>query len=116
MIQVLLILAFLVVLLAIVFWPVTLAIGGGIGLWWFLKKKRKKTTEKFSQYSNTSDLAKYYEILHLNAGATIEQVKEQYRRFALMYHPDKNGSRKKEAEQKFIAVTSAYEVIMNQSS
>ena len=115
MIQVLLILAFLVVLLAIVFWPVTLAIGGGIALWWFLKKKRKKT-EEFSQYTNTSDLAKYYEILHLNAGATIEQVKEQYRRFALMYHPDKNGSRKKEAEQKFIAVTSAYEVIMNQSS
>ena len=115
MIQVLLLLGFFVVLLAIVFWPVTLAIGGGITLWWFLKKKRKKT-EEFSQYTNTSDLAKYYEILHLNAGATIEQVKEQYRRFALMYHPDKNGRRKKEAEQKFIAVTNAYEVIMNQSS
>jgi len=115
MIQVLLILAFLVVLLAIVFWPVTLAIGGGIALVWFLKKKRKKT-ENITQYYDASDLAKYYEILHLNAGATIEQVKEQYRRFALMYHPDKNGRRKNEAEQKFIAVTSAYEVIMNQNS
>ena len=111
-----------VVYFAVVYWQITLAVIGVIVfLWWWHSRRKSVKEEQYNsderyEYVEPEDpiYEKCFEILHLNKDATIQEVKEQYRRFALMYHPDKNGRRKKEAEQKFIAVTSAYEVIMNQ--
>lgn len=51
-----------------------------------------------------------YNILGLTSVATQEQIKKQYRRLALQYHPDKNFGDKK-AEEKFKEIQEAYELL-----
>ena len=53
---------------------------------------------------------KAYEILELSPDASLEQVKKAYRRLALRYHPDLNS--RPEAQEKFILVKKAYDVIL----
>lgn len=54
----------------------------------------------------------YYEILGLAKTATKQQIKDAYKKAALLYHPDKNqGS--KTAEEKFKLVNEAYQVLSN---
>jgi len=52
-------------------------------------------------------LKKYYNILELPDNATQDQIKRQYRRLALRYHPDRNGG----DDQRFLEVKEAYEVL-----
>ena len=67
------------------------------------------------QESNTTNdiNQKYYAILGLKNGASIEEIKKAYRKLAKDYHPDKlagvNESIKKIAEEKFREVQEAYE-------
>ena len=52
----------------------------------------------------------YYDILGVDRNATPEQIKANYRKLALKYHPDRNpGS--KEAEESFKEAAEAYEVL-----
>jgi molecular chaperone DnaJ len=52
----------------------------------------------------------YYEILGVDQNATAEELKANYRKLALKYHPDRNpGS--KEAEENFKEAAEAYEVL-----
>ena len=110
-----------IIYLAVVFWPITLTIIA-IGITWWLLSRRKKRV-KDEQYNSeeqyhseeqyyeqdTSNYEQYFEILHLKSDATIQQVKEQYRRFAQMYHPDKSN---KQTEQQFILVTNAKDALI----
>ena len=61
---------------------------------------------------NNKDL---YEILGVSRDATQEEIKKNYRKLALKYHPDKQGGKteaeKKEAEEKFKEVANAYGVL-----
>jgi len=104
-----------IIYLAIVFWPITLTIIA-IGItWWLLSRRKKRVKEEQYNYEeqyyeqDTSNYEQYFEILHLKSDATIQQVKEQYRRFAQMYHPDKS---KKQSEQQFILVTNAKDALL----
>ena len=104
-----------IIYLAVVFWPITLSIIA-IGItWWLLSRRKKKIKEEQyhseEQYyeQDTSNYEQYFEILHLKSDATIQQVKEQYRRFAQMYHPDKSN---KQTEQQFILVTNAKDALI----
>ena len=52
----------------------------------------------------------YYDILGVDRNATTEELKANYRKLALKYHPDRNpGS--KEAEENFKEAAEAYEVL-----
>jgi DnaJ-class molecular chaperone len=51
-----------------------------------------------------------YEILGLTRSATLEDIKKSYRKLAKKYHPDLNPGNK-EAEQKFKAVSNAFDQI-----
>ncbi|MBX2915679.1 MAG: J domain-containing protein [Cyclobacteriaceae bacterium] len=51
----------------------------------------------------------YYLILGLNTFAHVQEVKRAYRKLALLYHPDRNGT--PEAASVFIEITEAYEVL-----
>ncbi|CAF2394587.1 unnamed protein product [Rotaria sp. Silwood2] len=53
----------------------------------------------------------FYELLEIEKTSTDDEVKKAYRRLALKWHPDKNLSNKKEAEEKFKLISEAYEVL-----
>ncbi len=52
----------------------------------------------------------YYQVLGLNKGATLDEVKSTYRKLAKQYHPDKNPG-DKQSEEKFKEINEAYEAI-----
>lgn len=55
----------------------------------------------------------YYEVLGVEKGATIEEIKKTYRKLAIKYHPDKNPG-DKTAEEKFKELGEAYEVLCDE--
>jgi molecular chaperone DnaJ len=52
----------------------------------------------------------YYEVLGVERGAEIEEIKKAYRRLAIKFHPDKNPG-DKAAEEKFKELGEAYEAL-----
>ncbi|MCF7873390.1 MAG: molecular chaperone DnaJ [Candidatus Omnitrophica bacterium] len=54
----------------------------------------------------------YYEVLGLQKGASIEEVKKAYRKLAMKHHPDRvSEDKKKEAEEKFKEISESYAVL-----
>ena len=54
----------------------------------------------------------YYNILKVNHSATDDDLKKAYKRLAMIWHPDKNPSaRRDEAEAKFKRISEAYDVL-----
>lgn len=53
----------------------------------------------------------YYKILEISSVASVEEIKENFRRLAKKYHPD--ISKEKNAENKFREITEAYEILSN---
>ncbi|KAF9361864.1 DnaJ- protein scj1 [Mortierella sp. AD094] len=54
--------------------------------------------------------ADYYKVLGLTRSASVKDIKKQYKMLSKKYHPDKNPGNK-EAEEKFVEVAAAYEVL-----
>ncbi|KAI9335889.1 hypothetical protein BDR26DRAFT_516089 [Obelidium mucronatum] len=52
----------------------------------------------------------YYEVLGVNRSALKREIKKAYKQLSMKYHPDKNPNNK-EAEQKFMELANAYEVL-----
>lgn len=55
-----------------------------------------------------------YQLLNLQEGASIQEVKTAYRKLALRYHPDKSAS--KQDIEKFKLITEAYQIIKTKKS
>ncbi|KAJ9158064.1 DnaJ domain-containing protein [Coniochaeta hoffmannii] len=53
----------------------------------------------------------YYADLELPANADINEVKKQFRKLALKYHPDRNPGRESEVNSKFQTIQSAHEIL-----
>lgn len=56
----------------------------------------------------------YYEVLGVTRNATPEEIKKQYRKLAVQFHPDRNQG-DKAAEDKFKEAAEAYEVLSDTS-
>ncbi|NQT23237.1 MAG: DnaJ domain-containing protein, partial [Candidatus Omnitrophica bacterium] len=57
----------------------------------------------------------YYKTLGISENATDEEIKKVYRKLAMQYHPDKNQDRRKEAEERFKALSEAYYVLSDKN-
>lgn len=55
----------------------------------------------------------FYEIMEVGITATNEEIKKNYRKLAMKYHPDRNPG-DKEAENKFKELQSAYDTLNNE--
>jgi molecular chaperone DnaJ len=55
-------------------------------------------------------MADFYQTLGVERGASEDEIKKAYRKLAMTYHPDRNNGAK-EAEEKFKAITEAYDVL-----
>jgi tetratricopeptide (TPR) repeat protein len=55
------------------------------------------------------DISKYYEILGLKPGASVDEIKKAYRGLALAHHPDKNLTG--ESEARFRQIAEAYQIL-----
>ncbi|KAI9676601.1 MAG: hypothetical protein M1822_008315 [Bathelium mastoideum] len=53
----------------------------------------------------------YYADLELPADSSIEDIRKQYRKLALKYHPDRNSGNEAECVPKFQAIQAAFEVL-----
>jgi len=77
--------------------------------WEDIKKTMRK--EGFgNKKTKTKSSQSHYEILGLKKGATINQIKSQYRKLMKKYHPDKNKSQ--DAEKKCREIIDAHDNIM----
>ena len=55
-------------------------------------------------------MADFYHTLGVARGASDADIKVAYRKLAMMYHPDRNNG-SKDSEEKFKAITEAYDVL-----
>ena len=53
----------------------------------------------------------YYKVLGLKRDATEEQIKKQFKKLAVRYHPDKNQDNPEAAKVKFQKIANAYETL-----
>ena len=61
----------------------------------------------------TEGMSDYYEVLGLEKGSSIDEVKKAYRKKALQFHPDRNPG-DPSAESKFKEISEAYEVLSDE--
>ncbi|KAI1818025.1 hypothetical protein GGS20DRAFT_574560 [Poronia punctata] len=57
----------------------------------------------------------YYADLELSSTATTEEIKRQFRKLALKYHPDRNPGREVEVQSKFQIIQSAHEILTDET-
>ncbi|XP_056280034.1 dnaJ homolog subfamily B member 2 [Pseudoliparis swirei] len=57
----------------------------------------------------------HYNVLGVSKTASQDDIKKEYRKLALKWHPDKNPDNKEEAERKFKELSEAYEVLSDTS-
>jgi curved DNA-binding protein len=66
----------------------------------------------FDESAIAMEYKDYYKILGVKKSAEPSEIKKAYRKLAVQYHPDKNPDNKA-AEEKFKAISEAYEVLGN---
>src|SRR5687767_670436 len=55
-------------------------------------------------------MADYFEVLEVARTASDDEIKSAYRKLAMRWHPDRNSG-SKESEERFKAITEAYDVL-----
>ena len=78
-----------------------------------IKPKKRKVFFFFSFFSHLFVIAvfakDYYQILGVPKTASMDEIKKAFRKLAMKYHPDTN--KEPNAKEKFVEISSAYEVI-----
>ena len=55
----------------------------------------------------------YYEVIGVSKSASVDEIKSQYRKLALKFHPDRNNSA--DAQEHFKEISEAYAVLSDPS-
>jgi molecular chaperone DnaJ len=69
-----------------------------------------RTKISFDPISMQVEKRDYYEVLGLQRGSDVAEIKKAYRRLAMEHHPDRNPG-DKHAEERFKELAEAYEVL-----
>ena len=56
----------------------------------------------------------HYQTLQVEPEASVEDIKQAFRKLAKQYHPDKNPGRETSSEQMFRRITTAYQVLSDE--
>lgn len=64
-------------------------------------------------HNSLMDYKDYYKILGVNRKASADDIRKEYRKLAMQFHPDKNPGDKK-AEDKFKEINEAYQVLSDE--
>ena len=75
------------------------------------KGKNKLSDEDFRKSLLTKNLPDYYAILQIQSSASKNEIKNQFRKLAKKWHPDRKQS--DDAEKKMAEINTAYEVLSN---
>ena len=70
--------------------------------------KRNTDAKEFREMYNDNSLPNYYLVLELTNDSSQHEIKNQYRKLAKRYHPDRN---KDSSEEKMAQINKAYEVL-----
>ena len=74
----------------------------------FGSRKTNTDAKEFREMYNDNSLPNYYLILGLTTDSSQSEIKNQYRKLAKQYHPDRN---KNSSEEKMAQINKAYEVL-----
>ena len=74
----------------------------------FGSRKSTINAKEFREMYNDKSLPDYYSILNISDNASSLEIKNQYRKLAKQFHPDRN---KDSSEKKMAEINSAYEVL-----
>ena len=74
----------------------------------FGSHKRSTGAKEFSEMYNDNSLPNYYLVLGLTNDSSESEIKNQYRKLAKQYHPDRN---KDSSEEKMAQINKAYEIL-----
>jgi len=74
----------------------------------FGSRKSTVNAKEFREMYNDKSLPDYYSILNISDNASSLEIKNQYRKLAKQFHPDRN---KDSSEKKMAEINSAYEVL-----
>ena len=77
----------------------------------FGSRKSTINTDELRDMYNSKSLPDYYSILDLTNEASSLQIKNQYRKLAKQYHPDRNDE---STEEKMAEINKAYEVLSDE--
>ena len=75
------------------------------------KGKNKLSDEDFRKSLQSNNLLDYYVILQIEKTASQDEIKNQFRKLAKKWHPDRKQS--DDAEKKMAEINTAYEVLSN---
>jgi len=56
----------------------------------------------------------FYELLEIDSSASTSEIRQQYKKLAVIWHPDKNPDCGKPCQEKFQEIVQAYEVLGNE--
>ena len=74
----------------------------------FGSHKRNTDAKEFREMYNDNSLPNYYLVLGLTNDSSQSEIKNQYRKLAKQYHPDRN---KNSSEEKMAEINKAYEIL-----
>ena len=77
----------------------------------FGSHKSNTEAKEFREMYNDNSLPNYYLILGLTNDSSQSEIKNQYRKLAKQYHPDRN---KNSSEEKMAQINKAYEILSDQ--
>jgi len=77
----------------------------------FSSRKSTINAKEFREMYNDKSLPNYYSILNISSNASSLEIKNQYRKLAKQFHPDRN---KNSSEEKMAEINQAYEVLSDE--